>query len=371
MIASTIDRMPTVLAAGLLLVFSVPVDAAVMVGVTTLVSDEPGDGLQDANLLNPWGVSHSPTGPIWVSDNGTGVSTVYTVDAATDATTKASLTVSIPNAGSVTGQVFNGDASAFNGDAFVFVSEDGTVSGWRPALGSSAETLVSPSSASYKGAAIGATGGYTYLYGANFAAGSIDVVKGSAAAPDLASNFTDPNLPSGYSPFNVQQLGGQLFVAYAQRDAQTNEEIAGPGLGIVDRFALDGSFIGRVGSGGTLNAPWGLALAPAAFGDIAGQLLVGNFGDGMINVYNLTTNSANGQLVDGGGLPVAIDGLWALAPGNGGSAGSADRIYFTAGPDEESHGRFGVISPVPLPSAIWLMGAAVAALGPWRRRRIG
>ena len=347
---------------------ALPAAAAEMFAVTTLVSDN-GAGLQDASLVNPWGVATSATSPFWVSNNGTGTSTLYNVNSATDATSKVGLTVTIPGAGSVTGQVFNGDVDAFNGDAFLFVSEDGTVSGWRGALGTSAETLVLPSSAIYKGAAIGGTQSGTYLYAANFASGAVDVFKGSAGAPDLAGNFTDPNLPSGYGAFNVQRIGNRLFVAYAEKDPNSVDEVAGPGLGIVDAFDFDGNFVARIATGGALNAPWGLALAPSSWGTLAGTLLVGNFGDGTINAYDLTTRAFVAQLLDGAGQPLAIDGLWALAPGNNGSAGSADRIYFTAGPNDEANGAFGVISAVPLPAAWPLLVTGFIGLVPCIRRR--
>ncbi len=348
---------------------ALPAGAAEMFVATTLVSDN-GAGVQDASLVNPWGVSYSASSPFWVSDNGTGMASIYNVNPANDATTVLSLTVSIPGAGSVTGQVSNGDVDAFNGDQFLFVSEDGTVSGWRGALGTSAETLVLPSSAIYKGAAIGGTASGTYLYAANFASGAVDVFKGSAGAPDLAANFTDPNLPAGYGAFNVQRIGNRLFVAYAEKDPNSADEIAGPGLGIVDAFDLEGNFVARIATGGTLNAPWGLALAPSSWGSLAGKLLVGNFGDGTISAYDLTTGTFVAQLLDGGGDPLAIDGLWALTPGNNGSAGSAERIYFTAGPADETHGAFGVIAPVPLPAAWPLVVTAFLGLAPALRRRL-
>jgi len=355
-----------------LLACAYPVDGAELFTATTLVSDRPGSGLQDASLVNPWGLSASGSSPFWVADNGTGVATIYAVNPATDATTKNSLTVTIPGAGSVTGQVFNSSAAAgaFNGDNFLFVSEDGTISGWRGALGTSAETLQLASTDNlYKGAAIGSVGGNTYLYAANFQSGRIDVLKGTAGAPDLGATFVDPNLPSGYAPFNVQLLGGQLYVAYAVKDPYSPDEVGGAGLGIVDAFDLNGNLTGRVATAGALNAPWGLALAPSSWGSLAGKLLVGNFGDGTISAYDLATATFVGQLLDGTSNPLAIDGLWALMAGNNGNAGSSDRIYFTAGPNEEANGAFGVIAPVPLPAAASLMAAALAGLVPWLRRR--
>jgi uncharacterized protein (TIGR03118 family) len=300
-----------------------------------------------------------------VSSNGAGLATLYSVDPLTNATTKQALEVVIPGDGSVTGQVFNG-SSGFNGDRFLFVSEDGTISGWRPALGTSAENLQLPLDAIYKGTTLVTVGGNTYLLSANFKTGKIDVLKGDTLAPDLAGKFTDPNLPSGFAPFNIQLLGDKVYVAYAKQGAGKDEQ-AGPGLGIVTAFDTQGSFIGRVASNnGPLNAPWGLTIAPASFGPFAGDLLVGNFGDGTINAFDLATNSFVGQLTGANGNPLVIDGLWGLTPGNGGSAGNSNTIYFSAGPGGESHGLFGAlvrneVNSVPEPSTV-ILGLIAAGM---------
>lgn len=342
---------------------------------TNLVTDDQtahAAQITDAGLVNGWGLSFSPTGPFWASSNGAGTSTIYNVNASTQATSKAGLTVTIPpGGGPVTGQVFNGNtgSGAFNGNSFLFVSEDGTISGWRPALGTSAETLVIADSANvYKGAAFATIAGNSYLYSANFRNGTIDVLKGSAASPDLAGSFTDPVAPSGFAPFNIQNLGGSLYVAYAQQDSAKLDEVAGPGLGFVDRFDLQGQFQARVATGGTLDAPWGLAIAPSSFGTLAGALLVGNFGDGRINAYDASTSAFLGQIQGPGNTPLTIDGLWALSPGNGGSAGSNSLLYFTAGPNGETHGLFGVLTPVPEPATAWLLVAGLGLLGVALRR---
>jgi uncharacterized protein (TIGR03118 family) len=348
--------------------------AAAPFGTTNLVSDDPAvhaAQIIDPGLVNAWGLSYSPTSPFWVSSNGTGTADLYTVNPATQATAKAALTVNIPGAGTPTGQVFNSNApAAFGGDLFLFVSEDGTVSGWRGSLGTNAETLVAGSDANvYKGAAFATIGTDSYLYAANFRTGSIDVLKGSAAEPALGATFADPNLPAGYAPFNIQNLAGSLYVSYALQDAEKHDELAGAGRGFVNRFDLQGHLLGRVAGGGTLDAPWGMAIAPSSFGALAGSLLVGNFGDGRINAFDAASNAFLGQLIGSDGMPLAIDGLWALAPGNDGSAGSSKLLYFTAGPDDESHGILGVLDPVPEPpiSAMVLLGLGAMTL--FSRRR--
>lgn len=328
--------------------------------------------LTDPGLKNAWGIAYFPNGPFWVSSNGTGTSPLYSVDPATQATAKQLLTVSIPGGG-VTGQVFNSTAS-FNGNRFLFVSENGSVSGWRPALGTTglinAETIAPASTNNiYKGAAIGSVSGQDYLYAANFKAGTVDVYKGTTSAPALTGSFTDPSLPVGYAPFNVQNLNGSLYVTYALQDTAKEDEVAGLGLGFVDRYNLNGDFAERVASGGTLNAPWAVATAPSSFGPMAGDLLVGNFGDGHINIYDPNTHAYLGQVLDASNRPLAVDGLWALSPGNDMLAGSSHLLYFTAGPNEEAHGLFGVLTPVPEPSTYAMMLVGLGVLGLLIRRR--
>jgi uncharacterized protein (TIGR03118 family) len=327
--------------------------------------------LTDPSLVNPWGVSFGATSPFWVSDNGTGVSTLYRVDPISNLPVKVGLTVSIPGDGSVTGQVANGNAAAFNGNAFLFVNEDGTISGWRGALGTQAEILRSPSDAVYKGAAIATISGNTYLYAANFHSGAIDVLKGTTSAPDLTGKFADPNLPANYAPFNIQILGGKIYVSYALQGAG-KDEMAGPGLGIVNVFDTQGNLLGRVASNGPnspLNAPWGMAIAPSSFGSFAGDLLVGNFGNGTINAFNLTTNTFDGQLRGFDGNPLSIQGLWALTVGNNGGAGNSQTLYFSAGPNDEEAGLFGLIQTVPEPSSVVLALIAVTAVATCKKVR--
>jgi uncharacterized protein (TIGR03118 family) len=226
--------------------------------------------LTDPALVNPWGVSRSGSSPFWVSDNGTGKTTLYAVDPTSGTPSKLMLEVTIPGAGSVTGQAFANVASAFNGDAFLFVSEDGTVSGWRGALGTTSEVLALSSSANvYKGTAFSDQSGNTYLYAANFRSGAIDVFKGNAGAPDLTGRFTDPALPSGYAPFNIENLGGLLYVSYALQDANKHDDVAGAGHGFVDVFDLQGASSSD-SDRGEPNLALGPALAPNSFAALAG-----------------------------------------------------------------------------------------------------
>jgi uncharacterized protein (TIGR03118 family) len=318
---------------------------------TNLVSDLPGATIVDSSLVNPWGMASSATSPIWVADNGAGVITLYSVDPTTNAPTKVALTVSIPGDHSVTGLVFNTTAASFNGDLFLFVSEDGTVSGWRGALGTTAETLQNGSSLNvYKGVTEGTIATNSYLYAANFRSGHIDVIKGTAGAPSLPGNFTDPTLPSGYAPFNIQNIGGALYVTYALQDAAKHDDVPGPGHGFVTKFDLSGNFVARLISGGLLNSPWGLALAPGNFGDLSNALLVGNFGDGTINAFNASTGALLGTIRTSLGAQIVVQGLWGLMFGNGGSGGTTNALFFTAGiPGSgaiEDHGLFGNFRPI-------------------------
>ncbi len=351
--------------------FALPASAD-FVKVTNLVTDDQAintAAITDPSLVNAWGISYSPTSPFWVSDNGTGVATLYRVNPTTNAPTKIGLTVTIPGDGSVDGQTFNSGAGAgaFNGDAFLFTSEDGTVSGWRGSLGTTAETLRAASSTDlYKGTTLATVGGHSYLLIANFGSGAIDVMKGDVGAPNLTGTFSDPSLPAGFHPFNVQMLNGHIFVTYALNTGG-HDEAHGAGLGFVDEYDTNGNLIGRVGSHGKLNAPWALALAPSDFGAFGGDLLVGNFGDGTISVFNPTTDMFLGQLMRQNGTPLTIDGLWGLTPGNGGGAGSMADLYFSAGPGDESHGLFGALSFVPEPFSILLFGSGLLGLGLRRR----
>jgi uncharacterized protein (TIGR03118 family) len=334
---------------------------------TNLVSDVPGLAAHfDANLTNPWGIAFSATSPFWVADNGTGRSTLYNSSG-----TPQALVVTVPKPGggtsAPTGTVFNGTAAAFNGDLFLFATEDGTVAGWRGALGSTAETLFDHSTADavYKGLAIGSVSGGTYLYAADFHNGNIDVYP-STGSPALAGSFKDPALTAGYAPFNVQVLNGKLYVTYAFKAPGGDDDVSGPGRGFVSVFDLSGNFQQRLVSGGNLNSPWGIAIAPADWGLFGGDLLVGNFGDGRINAYDLNGNFL-GTVANTSGTPIVNDGLWALKFGNGGNGGSPNSLYLTVGLNGEENGLFAQIDPVPEPATFVLMGAGLGLLALKRR----
>jgi uncharacterized protein (TIGR03118 family) len=313
--------------------------------VTPLVSDQPGVApTTDPQLVNAWGLTSSATSPWWVSDNGTDLSTLYN-----GAGAKQGLVVAV--AGGPTGAVFNpttGFVLPTGGKAlFIFDSEDGAIRAWNGAQGTTAIVTVPSSEAIYKGLAIADTAAGPRLYAADFHNARIDVFNGSfGLVPN--SGFEDPSLPAGYGPFNVQTIGDRVFVSYAKQDADAEDEVAGQGLGFVDAYDLAGNLLGRVAQHGQLNAPWGLALAPASFGRFGGDLLVGNFGDGKINAYEELGNGQfeyRGALRDADGNKLTIDGLWALQFAQGGNNGTPGTLFFTAGPDDESHGLFGTITP--------------------------
>ena len=319
----------------------------------------------DTSLLNPWGISHSATSPFWISDNGANLSTLYNSTGV-----KQGLVVTIP--GPPTGQVNNiGGANDFKvGGAksnFIFATEDGTIAA--RAAGTVATTMHTTPGAVYKGLAIGSPNGTNFfLYAANFNSGHVDVFDNNFNPVSLSGSFIDPGIPAGYAPFNVQMLNGKLYVTYALQDAAKHDDVAGPGNGFVSVFDLNGTFLARVASGGKLNSPWGLDIAPAGFGGFANDLLVGNFGDGTIDVFDPITNAFLGQLTNAAGVPFMLDGLWALINGNGGSGGNPNRVYFTAGINGEADGLFGSLQ-VPEPGSLALFGSALAAFGFLRRRK--
>ena len=332
--------------------FAVPPAQAAMknaYAVTPLVSNNgvPGTTV-DANLRNAWGLVASATSPWWVADNGADVSTLYNA-----AGGKVALTVAV--AGAPTGIVFNGASGVFpvgpsNAAArFIFSTEDGTISGWAPGLGvADVKVDEGDQGAVYKGLAIATTpSGSPWIYATDFARGVVDVYDGTWADVDTSGGFVDDGLPAGYAPFGIQTIGSRVFVTFAKQSAECCDEQAGQGFGFVDAFDWDGNLLARVAQHGQLNAPWGLAMAPASFGRFSGDLLVGNFADGHVNAYEEMANGHfehRGMLRTDDGQPLAIDGLWALEFGHGSTNnGPTDSLFFTAGPNDEQDGLFGFV----------------------------
>jgi uncharacterized protein (TIGR03118 family) len=314
--------------------------------VHDLSSDLPGVAThQDPDLQNGWGIAEPTSGPWWVADNGTDKSTLYTADG-----TKQGLVVNIVN-GAPTGTVFNGgsgfvvSANGQSGPArFIFASESGTISGWSPAVDATNSVVgVATPGAVYKGLAL--AGGQ--LYATDFVGGKVDVFNSSFGAGTATGGFVDPKLPSGYAPFGIAAVSGKLVVTFAKQERGSEDELHHQGFGVVDEFDTDGSLISRIATHGQLNAPWGIALAPAGFGPFSGDLLVGNFGDGRINAYALQPDGSwerAGGLRDSSGRAISIDGLWGIGFGNNGAAGLSTTLYFAAGPNDEQNGLFGSIT---------------------------
>ena len=317
--------------------------------VTNLTSDiANASSVHDANLVNPWGLSISPTGAWWVADNGSGLSTLYDGNGNVQ-----SLVVTIPgvngNPGTPSGTVYNGttDFEIHNFQTpFLFCSEDGTISGWY--IGTQAFIAVnnSGSGAVYKGMALASAGGANYLYVANFHAGTVEVYDRSYSPHSFGPNaFVDSMLPAGYAPFNVQLVGSNLVVTYAKQDAAKHDDVPGLGNGYVDIYDTSGNLLTRLQHNLYLNAPWGVVQAPASFSGFGNDLLIGNFGSGAVSAYNINTGAWIGLMFDVNSLPLKIDGLWALAFGNNAGGGPNTTLYFTAGLFGENHGLFGSMVP--------------------------
>jgi uncharacterized protein (TIGR03118 family) len=345
--------------------------------VTPLVSDIAGAAVTDPVLQNAWGVSFTAAGsPFWISDNHTGCSTLYGGDGAI-----VPLQVAIPLPGNIipssachavdaknppavapaapTGTIANPSAAFLVPGtkipaAFIFDTEDGTLSAWAGGLNPADNAVLaadnSASGAVYKGMAFGVNVKGFFLFTTNFHAGTIDVFgptgsNGLFTPATTDGGFKDPGIPAGYAPFGISNIDGDLFVTYAKQNAEKHDDAAGPGRGFVDVFDTDGHLLRRLVSRGALNSPWGVARASHAFGRFSGDILVGNFGDGRINVFD-----DNGRFIDqlegADGRPLVLDGLWTLTLG-GGKTSSSDTLYFTSGPAGETHGVFGTITPVP------------------------
>jgi uncharacterized protein (TIGR03118 family) len=336
----------------------------------------------DANLVNAWGITHRGSSPWWVSDNGKGVATLYDGEGVAQfGAVPLVVGVTGANGGSAdptgvvanTGTSFVVSSGAAQGPAFfIFASEDGTISGWNPNVPPptppatrSTTTIVTVDHSSpnplggavYKGLTMASTSAGDRLYATDFRGGTVDVFDGSFAAVPTRGGFVDPTLPAGYAPFGIREIEGTVYVTYALQDAPKHDDVSGAHHGFVNAFTTDGVFLRRVASGGKLDSPWGLALAPeVGFGRFGGKLLVGNFGDGHIVGYSIGMNaedagnaadSDGGAYLTGKGGRITIDGLWGLGFGNGAAAGPTNTLFFAAGPNGEADGLFGRIDFVP------------------------
>jgi uncharacterized protein (TIGR03118 family) len=335
--------------------------------VHNLVADQPGIADNtDPNMVNPWGFATSASSPFWITDGGTGLSTVYSSNgtpSATKPTVPPSAKDTAPS--TPTGIVYNGTGGFLvqgHAPSFIFVTADGTVSAWASAVSATAAQLMvdnGAAGAAYYGLAISATttNAAPLLYAANFATGNIDIFDTNFKPVSMPGAFVDPSVPAGFAPFNIQNEGGKLYVIYAKQNAAKN--FAAAGGGYVAVFDLSGNLLKHLVSNGPLNAPWGVAIAPATFGAFANDVLIGNFGDGTINAFDPTTGNALGALTDENGNTISISGLWGLILGNGGSGGDANAIYFAAGTDNQKHGLLGSIQAAPTITSV--SNAAAAA----------
>ncbi|SAK50918.1 hypothetical protein AWB79_01697 [Caballeronia hypogeia] len=307
----------------------------------------------DANLKNGWGVAFNPNGFAWVADNGTQKATLYDGNGVVQ-----SLVVAIPptanGTADPTGIVFNKGPDlvvARNGKsgvaAFVFAGEGGSITAWAPAVDTNNAFTVVDSSASgavYKGLAIAATAsGAHRLYATDFHNNKVDVFDGSFTKIAVPGGFRDTQIPVGFAPFGIQAIGSKIFVTYAKQDSDAHDDVAGAGLGFIDVFDIDGNLMQRFAANGALNAPWGMAQAPANFGTFSNDILVGNFGDGTINAFDPNSGALVGQLANTNGMPLVQQGLWGIAFGNDLDAQPSNTLFFAAGPNDEANGVYGRI----------------------------
>jgi uncharacterized protein (TIGR03118 family) len=341
----------TVAAAALVGLYPLPADAhggGTVFMQENLVSDQPGAAaVTDPNLVNAWGMSHGPNTPLWVSDNGADVSTLYRTDTPGQPVTPQALVVKIPG-GAPTGQAFN-DTSAFTVPGtgskalFMFVSENGALAVWNQSAGTAAVSVGDiPPGTVYKGLALDHSPFGPLLLATDFHDNRIDVFDAGFNRLPVDKLFQDPSLPRGYAPFNVAEIGDQIFVTYAKQDAARHDDVAGHGHGFVDVYTNYGVLEHRFASRGVLDSPWGMVIAPDSFGDFAGDLLIGNFGDGRIHAFDPHSGRLVGTLSTAKHQPIVIDGLWGLIVGDQ-AAGGTDSVWFSAGPDGEAHGLLGLL----------------------------
>lgn len=335
--------------AGLLLALVASSDALAAYEATNFVSDIPGAARRtDANLVNPWGIAVGSSGTIWVANNGTGTSTLYDQHGVPQ-----ELVVNVPasatntEGANPTGIVFNSgpgfvvsNGTTSGPSVFIFVGEDGSISGWSPTVDLTNAILAvddGEEGAVYKGATLGESSSGLRLFVTNFSAGEVEIYDDTFAEIEDDDAFVDPDIPDRFSPFGIENINGLIYVTYAKRDLEGEDDVPGPGHGYVSVFDTDGNFVQRLISRGRLNSPWGLTVAPNNFGNLSGALLVGNFGDGLIHGYDINTGEMLGAMSQPDGNPLVLDELWAL------HTLGARSVYFTAGIVEEEHGLFGAI----------------------------
>ena len=318
---------------------------------TVVVSDRGGSAIRsDQNLKNGWGIAFNPQGFVWVSDAGSQKSTLYDGNG-----TPQSLVVSIPagvnGPAGPTGIVFSG-ASNFpltqnnlsGTSAFIFATLAGTIAAWSPTvIMNSAVTVYDDGSggAEYTGLAMGNDNGASRIYAADFHNNKIDVFDSQFQKVSMSGRFVDPALPAGFAPFGIQAIGNDIFVAYAKQDSSARAAVHAAGQGLIDVYDGSGTLKKRLVTGGNLNAPWGIALAPANFGPFSNKLLIGNFGDGMIHAYDPQSGAEAGALMQKNGTPILIPGLWGIAFGNGLNAQPSNTLFFAAGPNQGLNGEYG------------------------------
>jgi uncharacterized protein (TIGR03118 family) len=358
--------------------------------VTALVSDVPVKNMNptiDPALRNAWGVAFSPAAsPFWVADNASGCATLYdgvgakvslqgpgggvaiplpdnSVPSTACQPAAAAATPPPPTPAAPTGIVWNPTTAPTTAflvpgtnipASFIFDTEDGTISAWAGTIPNPSQAVIafdnSASGAVYKGLVVGTNKNGVFLFATNFNAGTVDVFgpadansNGQYVPVTTSGGFVDPKIPAGFAPFGIQNIDGNLFVTYAKQNPQKHDDVAGPGNGFVDIFDTDGNLVRRFASHGPLNSPWGITRASFAFGRFSGDILVGNFGNGKVNAFGSTGDFLD-TLRDGGDKPLVIDGLWTLTLG-GGRNSNSDVLYFTAGPNGETDGLFGTITP--------------------------
>ncbi len=320
-----------------------------------LVSDQSGAAAKtDSSLVNAWGIAFHPNGFAWVADNGTGKATAY------DGLGNKMAEITIPppmgspsgTTSAPTGIVFNFSdfgvtkSMVFGASTFIIATEDGTISGWNQTVDPLNAILAVDNSASgavYKGVATAANGTTRFLYATDFHNNKIDVFDTSFKPASLECSFSDPKIPAGFAPFGIHNIRGNLYVTYAKQDSAKHDDVAGRGLGFVDVYDANGCLIDRLVTRGQLNAPWGIAVAPADFGKFSNTLLISNFGDGSINAFDIATGNFRGTLRTGRGNFLTVDGIWGIAFGNGVNNQPINSLFFAAGPDGETHGLFGTI----------------------------